>query len=261
MATAGTPPPQEEGVGALPPAPQQKDDTAALRAEIERRGREVEELKRRVMAPPAPAASGQPLDATQLKTEFFKNPLEMSAAIAQRAVMEAQARQGAANYDTLLAIAKSEARKGSEDVWDKFSNEIEMMVKASVDPQFHTNINVWKNALTQVKGQHIDEILEMRKQQVPAETSRGPALHISREGGPAQSSRSAPIPPKEKLSSEELDVARKLRITPEQYIEGKRFLEGQSEKGPSSWDKYITTDSREKRRQDRANRAAANVRK
>src|SRR5438128_2468751 len=116
---------------AAAPPHQGQDDTAALRAELERRGREVDDLKRRIMAPPPPAPSGAPLSETELRTEFFKNPIGVSAAIAQRAAQEAQQRAQAgqaASYDTLVGVAREQARAGDPQVFDALALEIDTMV-------------------------------------------------------------------------------------------------------------------------------------
>lgn len=262
MSTTPTPAPAAAAEPTLAPPQRSADEIAALQREVQRRGQQVEELQRRVMAPPQPAAQNQPMDAAQMKAEFFKQPVEATVAIAQRAAWEAAQRAQQANQPaqaTLVHIAREEARRGNEDIWNKWGMEIEQMVVANVDPQYHTNINVWKNALNQVKGTHIDEILEMRRQQAPPTSGvAAPAVHISREGGIASpSSARPPAPPSEKLSDAEKRIAAKLGVSEEAYLKGKKFIENQSEKGPSSWDEYITTNSREARRKARDARKAA----
>ncbi len=266
-----TPQPQVPGQappqGAPPPEPPPgQNDTAALRAELERRGREVDDLKRRIMAPPPPstpppAPAGAPLDDAQLRTEFFKNPIGVSAAIAQRAAHKAQQRAqagNAASYDTLVSVARDQARASDPALFDALSLEVDTMVTTQVDPQFRTNSTVWRNAFAQVKGQNIDKVMQIKGQQPPPEPPRGPAVHISREGGPSGSSPPrAPAPPSETLTDDEKHVARKLGLSEKAYLQGKKDLAGQAISGPSSWDRFITTSSRDKRREERERRNTA----
>jgi len=256
--TPTTTPPAESSVSIPPVDPQ----ITALQAEVAKSRRDMDELKKRLTpAPPQPPLqmpppnAQPPMDATQLKAEFFRNPLELSTAIAQRAAAE----QNQVNYDTLREVARKAARDQDPEVFDRFETEINLLLANTVQPQFHTNVNVWKNAFNQVRGQHIPEILEMKKQTPPNESPRGPAVHVSHEGGPAAPNRAAPAPAQEGLNADEKAMAKRLGITEEQYLQGKKDYDNQSEKGPSSWDKYFTFSSKDRRRQERAARNAANA--
>lgn len=232
---ATTPAPLVEGV---PPEP---NETDALKAQIAAQGKKLDQMERFISRPPAaqPTPQGPPPagpDPKALENEFWKNPLGMTAALVQRGVQEAVQQSQGQNYDLLLDLAKGRARGLDPDLFDKYEMDVEAKVN-QVHPQFRTNPVVWINAFNTVKGEKIQEILRDKAQ------SPGPAIRIPKDGPSAPSPKAAPEPAKRELTPDELEIARRLRISPDAYRHGIELYEGQSDKGNSSWDGVMTFDS------------------
>jgi len=261
MATTVTPPAEGEKAATALPSVQQKDpQLEAMRAELARLTGTVQRLQ--------PAASslstaGQPLDKKELTKKFYDDPLTSTAAIADAVVRNAAMANGAATYDTNVENARRLAREGNEALWDEYANEINGMVMYYTDPAnggnplARQNVHIWRNAFAQVKGQNIDAILS-KKGQSRGDGNQSAAVHISDDGGPAGASRGAPTSGSAKLSADELQVARGLGLSPEQYQVGKIRYENQNHKPKekSSWDEVITFDTQAKRRAARAAKSA-----
>lgn len=248
--------------GNLPPVNKDGDpELKKMREELNRLVGKVDKIG----APPPrqdpPPQPGQPLSKKELETRFYQNPLESTAQIATAVAQSMRAQDGSATYDTMVEVAKGEARKGQEKLWDKYATEVEALVFTSTEqnPLVRQNIFVWKNAFNQVKGNHVDELISEAKAE-PAGGNRSAAIHISDEGGPSAPSRAAGPPPAgDKLSAEEQTMARNLGLSNEQYAEGKRRYDAQDSKPSrkSSWDDLMTFDTRQKRREQRAAAAAS----
>lgn len=246
--------------GGLPPVKAEPDpELARMRSELTKLTGQLSRMQPALPAQPTAQPATQP-DKKELNRRFFEDPIASTAQVAAMVTQNITANLGAASYDTMVEVAKREAIKGKEKLWEKYGPETEALVLASTEqaPLSRQNIHVWRNGLNQVLGIHADEIAAAARaeaNQPPAdgEPNRSAAVHISSDGGPAGTSRNAPAPKAEKLSDDEMRVVRGLKITPEAYLAGKHAIDNQSEKGPSSWDKLITFDSKEKRRQDRAN--------
>jgi hypothetical protein len=240
----------------LPPATPQRQaedpELVRLRGEVAKQKQDFEALKQRVSAPPAPAAqpSGQ-LSPAEMAREFYKDPIGSAAAIAQRVVNDQLQQQGHQGYDTLVQVAKDKARSRDPKLFDKYYLEVEAAV-SSTPKQFHQNVTVWENAFNMVRGNHIDEILSERAAAQPP-ANQAPAVHIREGGGPASPSvRPGQAAEEETLSVDEKRVARKLDLSDEQYLAGKKHLEGQNDPvrdpvGKSSWDAQITFSSKDRR--------------
>jgi hypothetical protein len=187
-----------------------------------------------------------------MNRQFFQDPITSTQAIAQQAVREVTQQFGESHMDTLIALARDRVRAQDPELFDRYLPEIEGRV-ALAGPQFRTNINVWESAFNMVKGAHLNELRDQVRQQQP----QAPAIHVSREGGPAQPNvPQGPAPREVALSDEEKKMAKKLGITEDMYRTGKQQNDNQTDLefaplGPSSWDKVITFDSKEKRRSER----------
>lgn len=257
----------------LPPVqkpPQEDPELTRLRGEVTKQKSDLDALKARFTAPPAPAANNQPMSSTDMAREFYKDPIASSVAIAQKVLQDQQRQGNDASRATLIQVAKDSVRNSSPEnaqLFDKYILEIEAAV-TSVDPQFQTNINVWKHALNLAKGSHIDEIMEDRRKAAgqPAageEPARAPAVHIRAGEGPGQSSnRPAAAAKGEELSQDEKRTARRLGLSEDSYKMGKKHVAEQNDAvsdpvGKSSWDPFITFDSRERKRRLRAEQLAA----
>lgn len=200
-------------------------------------------------APPAPAPGAAP-DKTELTREFHRNPLDSSVSIA-RSVSEATSREAMATLgpalETLKAVARDKVREQDPELFDKYKDEIEARVNA-LQPQFHQNVNVWQNAFDITRGNHIREIIAAEREARP----RSAAVHVSTEGGPETARRAAPSSDnRPNLTADEKLWADRLGLSEAQYAAGKEKFANQSERGKSSWDNYITFDSKEKRRKER----------
>lgn len=228
---------------------------ARVEADLAETRRMVESLRQNQQRP-GPQAQPQAPDMDELNKRFYKEPVTTAAAIAAQAANEAIQRHGLNGQDTLISVAKDQARKKDPDLWDKYVDEIVTIVNSTVDPQYRQNVGVWEFARDKAFGAHYAEI---REEGIKAQTNRAPNVRVG-EGGPSQPNGHQPSAPKgavDKLSPDEREMAKMLDITPEAYASGKEHIENQSRKGPSSWDKVVTFNSRERRRQLNAKRTAA----
>ena len=265
-----TPTAEQPPSSTLPPVtpqrqqpPAEDPETVRLRGEVARHQKEIDQLRSRVTAPPQPAAGNQqPPSQAELQREFYRDPVGYSAAIAQRVVQDQINNVQQGSHETLMRVARDAARAIDPKFFDKY----ELEVRANVDtvaPQFRTNVAVWENAFKLVRGNHIDEILAERGQTPAPEPARAPAVHVASGDGPAgPSARAASAPAGQELSSEEKHIAKKLHLTEAQYKAGKAAYEGQNDPvsdpvGPSSWDKFVTFSSKDRRRKLAAEREAS----
>lgn len=268
MATNPQPPPASGG-DQLPPV---DPAVSRLNADLARRDQEIRALRDRLTVqssyqppslPPAPAsaASAPQVNLKELNTEFLKNPVQSAATIAQAVAQQVTANladpRNQANYDTQVETAKQLTRYKNVETFDRYAGEIEAKM-STVDPQWRTNNTMWQRAFDQVKGEHFDE--EVTRLQ--SEATRAPAVHISKDGGPASPSlRPAPASPKAALSPEEREVARGFGISDDAYAEARDRLDRADPKGrpdrPSAFDEFITFSSEEKRRKAREQRKRA----
>ena len=265
MATTNVDPAASSDLPPVAPAkPAEDPELARLRAAVDKGNRDLEEMKRRFTAPLAPAATVQPMSSADMAKEFYKDPVGHAVAIANKVMDERAKANGDPNRETLIQIAKDHVRAKDPAVFDKYYLEIDAAVN-TVAPQFHGNINVWENAFKMARGNHIDEILAERGEAAKKAQGNGDsaALHIREGGGPASpSARPAQPAAGTELSQDEKRTARKLGLTEDQYKAGKAHLEGQNDPvrspvGPSSWDKYITFSSRDRKARLRKEAAAA----
>lgn len=238
-----------------PPPLSEADQLKKLRQDLEAQktttGQLVERMQSQLLNPP-PSNQPPPASKSDLEKQFFKSPLEMTAQIAQNisgAITQKAMQEMGSSFETLRAVARDKIREKDPAVFDKYIMEIEAKVGA-MPQNYHTNIHVWDAAFNTVKGEHMRELVDAAREQTP----RSPAVHISQDGGPVTSQRSQPAPKAEKLSEDESRMARNLGLSDDQYKAGKAHIAGQSEKGPSSWDKHITFSSKQKAREARASR-------
>ncbi len=224
-------------VEGAPPEPNELD---AMKAQLAAQSRKVQELEGalRSKSPsvPQPPPSQAP-DPKALENEFWKNPVGITAAIVQRGVQEAVQQSQGQNFELLRQLAKNQARSADQELFDKYEAEIEAKV-GQVHPQFHTNPTVWINAFNVVKGEKMQEILRERREGPVA-----PALRIPKDGPAPPSPKAPPEPSKRELTPEQLEVARRLKLTEDQYRAGLEHYERQSDTGKSSWDEVLTFDS------------------
>ncbi len=210
--------------GAPPPAAAPATDPAikALEAKIAEQGNQLSAVTRALQSRPAatsaPATQPPAQNKEQLRQEFFKEPMDMAAAIAYRAAQDVMSQGQGQTIETLKQIARDKVRSQDPDLFDKYSHEIDAMVAQNTAPQFHGNINVWQSAANMVYGAH--------RREIAAEPAKpgAPAVHI-KDGPAAPNTRQASPPPKQQLTEDEKRVARGLGLSEEAYLRGKNRIE------------------------------------
>ena len=172
----------------------------------------------------------------------------MTAAIAQTAANAAVAQSGAQSHDTLMEMAKFQAKQRlspeDSELFETYRGEVEQIVQ-SLPPQFQSNVNVWSNAITNVFGRHVSDIVKIR-------VKKGGAPSASGDGPSTPSLRGQPAPVKTLLTADEKDWARKWDISDDEYRHGKEILEDQDK----HFGEVLTFDSKVKARKERARAAA-----
>lgn len=269
MATNPQTPPVASSNNELPPV---DPAVSRLNADLARKDQEIRALRDRLTVqstyqPPQPAQSAAPVapvgapPAAQLKelnTEFLRNPVQSAATIAQAVANQyVQALSDPtkqASYDTQVEMARQLARSRAPETFDRYAGEVDGKMM-TVDAQWRTNSTMWQRAFDQVKGEHFDD--EVRR--LKDEKSAAPAVHVSRDGGPASPSpRPGPAPKAAELSAEEREVAKGFGISAEAYAEARDRIDRADPKGrpdrPSAFDGFITFSSEEKRRLAREQR-------
>lgn len=250
-------PEEQAALGAPPPVtppPVADPRIARLEADLAEQRRMTTQLQQNQPKP----NNGQP-DMEALNRQFYKEPVSTAAAIAHQAANEAIARErqnNTAGQETLIHLAQSQSREKDPELWDKYKDEIATIVTSTVDPQYRVGKSVWDFARDKVFGAHMTEI---REEAIKANPNRAPNIRVS-DGGPSQPTGHQPQGGKgaaDKLSDDEKDMARKMDLSPEQYAKGKEYLEGQANRGKSSWDQAVTFNSKDRRRQLNAKRTAA----
>ena len=249
-----------EGGGSAPPTPPPPASQPDILGALNRIDAGLSALaagQQRASQPPPPPPTSPDDVKKDFFTKFYDKPLEtvgtLSAAIAQRAVQEANP-MGQLPIDTLVANAQSTARNSltaeNQQLWDKYVDEIRTRaISTQAPPQLLMNHQFWLNAFRMLVGEKISEIRADAMKE--SEKNRAPAVHV-KNGGPMSTTPPAYQPNnKIALSEEEARVAAGFGLSHEEYAEGKRLLDGQSVRGPSSWDEYVTFDSDKKRREAR----------
>ncbi len=239
----------------------QVDPLAALQDELKKQGEEVARLRQHAAQQPVVQQTqqqpNQPPSKEDIEKLFWKDPLPMVDAIAKRAAWETEQRIQATGGDTQRQVARDKAREADPEVFDKYALEIEKMV-GQVAPQFQGNLNVWQNALSMVRGQHIDEIIAMKVEKKEKENQvNGTQQPQTGQDGPARPSTRQPPPPKvAALTDEQKEVARGLHLSEDEYRRGIDRYNNQDK----HWPKFVTFSSEERRR-DAATSAKRNAAK
>lgn len=214
----------------------------------------VVDTMRAAPAPNSPPArpAAPPNDPRALETQFWKDPLGMTQAIAQAAVAQA-AQQPNPALDTLIETARTQARSKDPGVFDLLLAEIEAKVKG-MPPQFHQSVSVWNNAFNMAVGENLQKVLEHRKQAAPPAAPAAAATPAI-GGGPAAPSPRQPAPPPEApLNDDEKDFIKKFGISEDGYRRGIQYRDSQGDGKPgtpSAWDAVLTFDSDVKKRREK----------
>jgi hypothetical protein len=152
------------------------------------------------MAPPPPENTG-PVSVLEDENRAFNERQAPLAAIAFHAgsmAAKTQAMQGLDGRD--LAIFR------------KYSSEIEAAMQ-TVAPEKRINPETWVNALTYVKGRHLNEIVEA--------SSKGSDFFSETAGGPPP----PPKPAEDKLTPEQETIAKKMKVDPARYLEQRKNIQ------------------------------------
>lgn len=226
----------ETGAGGgqeLPPVPEGKQPDPELEELKARLARTEAAVRNQPVPQPRPQA--QPQNPQDLKkaaeAEFWKDPLGTMQQFGNVIAQNIQAAQAA----PLAGVAREQARKSDPELFDALSLEIEQNMQGVPD-NYKTNPTMWGNAFNMAKGQNMDKVLALRGQKAPAGQGDGPVPAGNRPS-PAQATA--------RLSAEEATFARKMKLTPDQYAQGKEFHNDQDK----MWSKVITFDSDISRRE------------
>jgi hypothetical protein len=113
------------------------------------------------------------------------------------------------------AIQNAERGHVELKIWNKYQGEINTLM-AKENPTNQINPNSWVNAFIYVKGLHVSELMDhaSKKTDVFAEVG---SQSGNMGGGNDESD-------KDKLSPQELDIAKKFKMTPEKYLERKKAM-------------------------------------
>jgi hypothetical protein len=106
--------------------------------------------------------------------------------------------------------------RGAYRLWQKYEGEIESLVNQQAAAN-HIFPQTWINAFTYVKGLHAEELVE-------GAVSGGENFFSEpvTGGGAPENGRGGEK--KDELSPREMDIARKMKITPERYLEQKKKM-------------------------------------
>lgn len=219
--------------------PEVKDtELDQLKARLAQQDTELSTLKQTLQQRPAPQPQ-QPQQKQptkqELEKEFWADPLgklgELAQVVRNNTLAEVQAMQ----HEPLTDLAKQKARETDPEVFDAL--EVQVLAKIQDIPkQYHTNTTLWVNALNQVKGENLDKVMEIR--------GKGGQRQPHSPDGPAPTSpRNLPVT-KKTLLPDEAEIARKMKLTPEQYLRGKEFYANQED----MWKGVVTFDSQFDRR-------------
>ena len=197
----------EQIAEAVKKSKEQETELANLRTkqtELERKASEVDSVKARIAEMEASLRKDNPPKRTEPTSVLVDE---------DTAFRERLGPTHAAITNTAASVAKMEARGGlkAKDryIWDKYLGEIETLM--ANDPR-RVQAAGWTSALTYIKGLHTDEIT---KPDFFAESSY--------EGEVGR----APEPTKkdDKLSDEELDVCKRMGVSPEDYLKQKKEMQ------------------------------------
>lgn len=236
-------------------------DINALRSQMEQQNQRFQMLEHSIRN----AASQQPqqqqpaTDINELNKQIWANPAaaidQIASTRAAQMIQNAVGQSQANDHETMVEMAKNQARSMDTDVFDRYRSEIEQKV-LQLAPQYHRNVNVWKTAMENVAGRHYRELAaDAKEKTAPA---KGPAFKVS-DGPASPSTRPAPVAASQELDEETLRVGRKFvgKNNPEEYMRrGLHLLANQGDpndsSAPSVWDEVITFDSKSPKQKRKA---------
>jgi hypothetical protein len=215
-----------------PPTPQvsEVDQLKARLADTERR------LREQPVPPSAPPPQqGDPAAMRKaMENEFWKDPLTVLEKFGNHITAQTQNQMSA----PLAGVARDQIRNTDPELFDALAIHVEQNL-SGVPDQYKANPTTWQNAFNLAKGQHVDKVLEIRGKSKAGAPGDGPV---------PVGARPSPAPAGPKLTDEEKHFASKMKLSPEQYEQGKKFYENQD----TMWSKVVTFDSDVSRREARA---------
>lgn len=223
----------------------QDSELATLRKRIKDTEARLEEVRNRPVVMQPPPQPRQQVTKKDIEDQFWRDPLQTVAG-----AMELSKNQTLQQVAPVMSeFARSKAREEDPELFDMFKEEITARVNevaAQIPSAMMTPI-VWQNAFKTIVGENVNKVIEVRGKRQPAGTPDGPI---------GVNTRSAPPPAKPKLSDDELLWAKKFKQTPEQYAQGKAFIEDQD----SWWGTMFTFDSDDPKMYDRQERSRRRAR-
>jgi hypothetical protein len=238
---------------APPPPAKEDDEMVKLRRQL---AESDQRLQMAISSTRQPAQPATPPSESDVNKQFFAAPARVTAEIAYAAAQQVAQQNDAASHETLVSVAKSQAREGTDpEAFDKYKAEIEQQAMAfsGNNPAYLKNITLWKNAAEVVFGRHFREAKAAVRE--AAESTRAPAFRVG-DGPAPPSPRGAQAPKPEALPEEAKQIARKLRITEDQMRKGIEMYNNQGNENdpsqPSSWDPYFTFDGKTGRHMKKA---------
>lgn len=240
------------GVPGTPPPIVKDPAIEAMEKQLAKQEETIGRLTTAVQNQPIPQQQppAQTPSKADIEKEFFKNPLDVTAAIVHKTVSDAIAASEMQNLDTLVESARTQARNEDTAFFDKYALEIEAKVKAMAPP-FQKNVMIWRNAIKMTKGEHLEDLIKAAVEK----PNGGPP------DGPRTPGHRQPDAPKdEPLTEDERTVAKGLRISEERYKRGKKHVVRMGDKGNTlaegAFDRLLTFDSVQKEAERAAARAA-----
>jgi hypothetical protein len=209
------------------PTPRQPDPALArLEAQIRSTQEHLDSLRSAVVnrqpTPSTPPPVANPTKE-ELERQFWKDPLGSVAAIAGHVagqVAQATRQQDSGSRETLIEVARQQARAVNPELFDQYFPEILALVQ-TMPVEARTNVNVWHNSRDVVFGRHIGDI-----------SVKKPTPVSSTDGLTPPSPRPPAAPPKPKLNEQEAIMAKKLGLSEDQYLAGKEAYADQANKWP-----------------------------
>lgn len=232
------------------PVAARDSEVDALKAQLQQSDQRFQMLASSVQQQNRPAQPSQEEQQRALNQQAWANPAQFTQAVAQHAAQQAVGAALSNDHDTIVGVAISQAREGTDEEMRKYFDKYLPEIKQRMNEygiQYHRNSNVWRNMAASVIGAHVREIMHDQreaeqqasgKQKAPAvRTQDGPAAPSTR---PAQGgSREEPLP------EEAVKIAKRLGITETQMRQGIKDFESQSDdpNTPSSWDRVVSSDN------------------
>jgi hypothetical protein len=111
------------------------------------------------------------------------------------------------------AIGNSKNGTVEMRIWNKYQNEINTLMTKE-HPTNQINPTSWVNAFIYVKGLHSDDLMELASKKTD----------VFAEVGSSSGNMHEDNKDNDKLSPQELDIAKKFKMTPEKYLERKKGM-------------------------------------